>query len=77
MSNTICSAKFLHASLTSKEHGETQGGLYASLPKGVSWFLRNWKAHSALEAMDSNLKNPWHMLLDAATPVQLQDYLQC
>lgn len=41
-----CPAKLPYASLTSKEHRESQGGLNASLPEGVPPFLRSWKAHT-------------------------------
>lgn len=35
---------------------EAQSGRNASLPEGVCRFTRNWKAHGAPGAMDSNLK---------------------
>ena len=47
----------------------------ASLPEGVPLFLRNWRAHSALGAMDSTLKTQWCMSLKAARPGQFHGSL--
>jgi hypothetical protein len=56
MPKTNCPVKFLYDSLTSKGHRGKKGDLNTSLPEGVLWFPRNWKAHIDLGATDSNLK---------------------
>ena len=68
MSKTKCSVKFLYASLTSREHRETQGSLNTSLPEGVPQSLRKWKVRCVPGTMDSTLKNPWLRPLKAARP---------
>lgn len=58
MAKANCLVKL--ASLTSKgTYRKTQSSLDASLPEGVPWSFRNWKANCVPGAMDSNLKNLW------------------
>lgn len=53
---------------------ETWSSLNASLPEGVHWSVRNGKAHCTAGAMDFNLKNLWHMPLEATRPSQLHGF---
>lgn len=57
--------------LTCRERRDTQVVLNASLPEGIFSFSGAWRrAHSALGAMDSNLKNQGYMPLKEAGPDQ-------